>query len=373
MRISEVTLQNVQSHENTTLVFSPKVNVITGVSNSGKTAVIRGIVWVLTNRPLGGSFVRRGCKDSGVALTLVGPDDNSIIVIRDRFKEANTYAILQGVDDPEPLRFEAFGTSVPEEVLTALDIGDVNVQSQLDPHFLVMDSPGKVAQYINHLVGLDAVSLIVTAITSDIRRDEARWTDVQEDIRTVEEKLKVAERIDLDTFEEDLNKGVKLQAAHFEVQNHIVDLQHLCQELEAVQHTKFKISDVLLNRMMKACEEDKPALIHKRDSVRYLGELIEQLESVSIQAVKFPKDMGEQIALGEKNCKYVDTLKSKQHDLMYLICQIEEEEEQIEVIQKGLDAAIDLEKELSSQLTNCPTCGTKLTATAKKTLMESFK
>ena len=54
--IQSVHIQNFQSHKNSTLEFSPGVNIIVGTSDSGKTAIIRALRWVVWNRPSGDSL-----------------------------------------------------------------------------------------------------------------------------------------------------------------------------------------------------------------------------------------------------------------------------------------------------------------------------
>ena len=66
--ISRVCLQNFQSHEESELELSPGINVIVGSSNSGKSAIVRAMEGVRTNRPWGTSFVRRGTRGATVAL-----------------------------------------------------------------------------------------------------------------------------------------------------------------------------------------------------------------------------------------------------------------------------------------------------------------
>jgi len=45
--INSLTIQNFQSHKNTTLEFDNGINIIIGQSDSGKTAIIRALNWVI--------------------------------------------------------------------------------------------------------------------------------------------------------------------------------------------------------------------------------------------------------------------------------------------------------------------------------------
>ena len=62
--IKSIELQNFQSHVKT--IIEPAgpgfLTVITGPSDSGKTAIIRALKWLLYNQPQGAEFTRTGCS-----------------------------------------------------------------------------------------------------------------------------------------------------------------------------------------------------------------------------------------------------------------------------------------------------------------------
>ena len=133
--IKEVSIQNFQSHKDTHLEFHPGVNIIVGTSDSGKSAIIRTIRWVLQNKPLGDSFRSMWGGETKVTLTL---PEGQITRSKDK---SDKYTI----EGPPKLELEAFRTSVPEEVLNMLNINSVNLQFQHDPPFLISSTSGEVA------------------------------------------------------------------------------------------------------------------------------------------------------------------------------------------------------------------------------------
>ena len=60
--LTSLTIKNFQSHKDSTLQFSPNVNVILGHNDSGKSAIFRAIDFVVFNSLSGDSFVRHGEK-----------------------------------------------------------------------------------------------------------------------------------------------------------------------------------------------------------------------------------------------------------------------------------------------------------------------
>ena len=55
--IKEIDIVNFQSHKSTHLDLVPGVNVIVGASDSGKSAIIRALRWLIWNRPVGDAFI----------------------------------------------------------------------------------------------------------------------------------------------------------------------------------------------------------------------------------------------------------------------------------------------------------------------------
>ena len=55
--IKDVEIINFQSLRNVHVKFINGTNALIGVTNSGKTAIIRAIIWCLINRPHGDHFI----------------------------------------------------------------------------------------------------------------------------------------------------------------------------------------------------------------------------------------------------------------------------------------------------------------------------
>jgi len=158
--IESLEIQNFQSHEETHLDFDPGVNIIVGTSDSGKTAIIRALRWVVWNRPSGNSFRSTWGGDTCVQIYT-----NKGSVLRSKSKSDKYTLNLEG---RKPLVLEAFGTSVPEQINDFLDISEVNLQMQLDRPFLLDDTPGDVAKHFNKVARLDKIDTSTQYIQSEI-------------------------------------------------------------------------------------------------------------------------------------------------------------------------------------------------------------
>ena len=79
--LQTIQIHNFQSHENSQLDLSPGINTLVGDSDCGKSAVMRAILWAITNSPQGDAYVSdwtktpKGKQMSGAA-TYVAIDTN---------------------------------------------------------------------------------------------------------------------------------------------------------------------------------------------------------------------------------------------------------------------------------------------------------
>jgi DNA repair protein SbcC/Rad50 len=158
--IKLIHIQNFQSHEETYCEFHPGVNIIVGTSDSGKTAIIRALRWVVWNRPSGSSI-----RSNWGGKTEVRISTNEGIVVRSKDKTDKYIIRIEGRKD---LELEAFSTSVPPEVSNLLGISEVNLQQQLDRPFLLDDTPGDVAKHFNKVARLDKIDTSQQYIQTEI-------------------------------------------------------------------------------------------------------------------------------------------------------------------------------------------------------------
>jgi len=177
--IKSITLNNYQGHKDSELSFSPYVNVITGLSMRGKTAIIRGLNWVVNNRPSGDKHKRRGAKDYLVEV-VVEKNDKAFPIVRYRDKSHNIYKI-------DEIVYEAMKTEVPDDVTKLLNFNEFNIQNQHDSHFLIFESPQKIAATIDEVSNLTIAKPVQKHI-------ENRRREVNRDIKRTEEDIKETEK-----------------------------------------------------------------------------------------------------------------------------------------------------------------------------------
>jgi exonuclease SbcC len=357
-------IKNYQSHEDTAIEFSENVTLIVGPSNNGKTAILRALRWLLRNRPLGDGFIRDGENNCYVKLVT----DNCIIE-RIKSPEMNGYTYL-----PLPARrgvkkvdFTAIGSSVPEEILNALNIEDINIQNQLDPYFLVLEPPGKVGSYINGVMHLDEVEDVISHIGKRIREATAEiksWKETKEKIFT---NLTFYKSLDLDTYRKALDRYEEIIQKRDKWEGEVNQIRPLITSLEDIERQIVELPDVtsLLNRSRDI--EDEVGTLEDSDS--YLGALIEDYEKLDCPLLRLDPEV---FKILEEVTTFLERFSKKQDEeeqLYFLLQDVEDLDKEIKETQLSYQSSIQEKDELMKQLTICPYCESELDEEHKTTLL----
>jgi len=170
--ISSLHLENFQCWEDLTVRLGEGVNAIVGPTDSGKSAVVRALRWVMRNEPSGHQFRKSGTKMTRVTVAL----SSGISVRRERSKKVNRYVVITG---EEEVAYDNFGRDIPEPVLDALDCApvtlcgkgiDLNCQKTMGQHeapFMLGWSASDRAAVLDHLAGND----ILREVSGDLNSE----------------------------------------------------------------------------------------------------------------------------------------------------------------------------------------------------------
>ncbi|MDI6893232.1 MAG: AAA family ATPase [Bacillota bacterium] len=190
--IASLELENFQCHARTLLTFSPGLNVIVGPSDQGKTAIIRGLRWVLYNEPRGSDFVRVGAESCRVTVTF----DDGTRISREKGPRTNRYLIEK---DGERREFNSVNATVESEVCAAHGMAPLaldedrelrlNLGGQLEAPFL-LEEPGALrAKAVSQIVGVHIIDAAIRDVLADEGRAAREEADLGRDIAVWEEKL----------------------------------------------------------------------------------------------------------------------------------------------------------------------------------------
>ncbi len=182
--IDKAEIINFQSHKDTVLEFDKGVNCITGSSDSGKTAVLRALNWLVNNSPSATPFASHWIlneKKELDGMVNISVDD----IIRKRTDKVNCYILASD----EVQTFDTLKGNVPEEIKKILNLSEVNIQKQMDAPFLLSKSAGEVARFLNKIVKLDIIDVMLKSIESKKRKNRTGITNAEEDTERLKDNL----------------------------------------------------------------------------------------------------------------------------------------------------------------------------------------
>ncbi len=220
--IERIELNNFQSHKQTVLEMDPGVNIIIGSSDSGKSAIIRAISWVVTNTPLGDAFIRYGSEGTQIKITLSKGDT----ITREKTKSKNKYTLFSYA--VEECVFEGFGQTVPAEIDSVLNFSNINIQYQMDSPFLISETSGEISKYLNKIVNLDSIDVSLKNLASMKRKIDQEVTILKRQY-------------------EDLNKQKEDFTSLLEIEELIIQGEKVDEQREEIILNISSISDLIAN------------------------------------------------------------------------------------------------------------------------------
>jgi exonuclease SbcC len=219
--IKSLEIQNLQSHKNSKLEFVPGVNVIIGKSDTGKSAIIRALYWLIWNKPLGDSIRSNWGGDVKVQAIL---DDCEITRVRSESKKA-------------------FEQAVTEELIQQLNIDSINFKSQKDDFFLIKDSPGQVAEHFNKIAHIDQIGIGESNINKWIKNLQNDLKNENGNLELYQENLEQYGH--LDKFEIDVELLEQLEIQLINKSNLHSKLEELIENIKNTEKEIEKESSIL--------------------------------------------------------------------------------------------------------------------------------
>lgn len=390
--IKSLTVRNFQSHQESRLDFAPGVNVIVGDSDSGKSALLRALYWIRENRPTSTEYIRNGSATEGKrGAKRLGTAEASIeiqwggrttVITRTRGQDINRYTV-----DNES--FDALGKDVPKEVSDALRLDKINIQKQIDLPYLILETPGQVAATFNKFTNLDKVDEAIALLSSDLRDRAAKKNEVDEQLTTVQAELRGYAYLDefeklVEVYEE---VGAELDAV---LSKHTALLECIdagkrfsadaekWEGMVQLRQKAFKQAKILMEKVAsfdsKIVEAEKSELALSRVVEDHRGAQA-RLDEIMLHLPSWQKEMvclKKQLAL-EARREAVASKAGTLKDAIDGITRYEKSLANAEQNISSLQTALSTEKSKLSEVDSCITCGQKLTAEAKETMLHSIK
>lgn len=334
---NKLKLHNFQKYKTKKIKFSPNITTIWGPTESGKSAIIRSLVWTCLNDPPG-TLIRTG--SSNVCAKLYVDD---VCIKREKTKSKNSYKI-------DKQEYCSIGQSVPDEVQKILSVSADNFQQQHDAHFWFSCSAGEVSKQLNKIVNLDIIDKTAYKIAEKLRSS------------------RMAKKLTENSLEEATSSKKKL-ADYANIDKDLCRLETLEKDKEILVTETNVLTDVIRKiSSAKDRHEEYNKLIKDSEAILTLGEsyktkekehkdliaLIKSIKSYNaVVKMEFPSD--------EELQKIRERVKNISKSLQILVPLIENIEEVLNTL-KILKGRIDEGNNimLAEMKDRCPLCKQKL-------------
>ncbi len=185
MSLEKLTLKHFQKWEILQLDLDPLITVLTGATESGKSAALRALTWLATNKPSGDSFIKVGADKCSAKLTIDGKT-----ITRKRGKGTNTYSLNKEV-------YKSFGQEVPTDIAGLLNLDSkLNLQGQHDAPYWLSLSPGEVSRELNSVMNLSLMDETLSRVSSQERRARDAVSISEERLGAAQQRVKELEWIE---------------------------------------------------------------------------------------------------------------------------------------------------------------------------------
>lgn len=352
--IKKINIKNFQSHKNSELNFIPGVNVIIGNSSSGKSAIMRAFRWVITNKPSGDSFMSHW-KGGDTECAIQIEQKN---IQRIKSNKENIYKIQKEI-------FRSFGKDTPEIIKKTLNFSEINLQTQFDFPFLIFDSPGNVAQYLNRVVNLDIIDFSLSKIEINRKKINREIFKNQSDIKEKQEQIKRFDYIDkleikLNELENKNNELVKKQKEYSDIYKLIEEQLNIKKELNHIKKKNIDKQEEIINKLLELNKN----LDRTKEQYNNINFLIKEYSDIN-NKIKFIKkiytDKNEKtMNMLLKQQQILNEFKEKREDINSFINIYRNHEKKHKDVQKKLFLLVEEEKKLTKGLKICPLCKQKI-------------
>lgn len=345
-----ITATNFQSWKDLHLKLSPGVNAIIGPSDSGKTAIFRAINWLVNNRPLGDEFRSWWGGDTVGGIRL----QEGFLVERKKTDTENLY-ILTGPDG-ESENLPPNDKKVPAAVQKVLNLSEINFRFQHDTPFLLGQSAGANARYLNSVVNLDLIDKALYNINQRLRDENWKLTKAEEEKKQHQEKLKKYDWIP--DADQQIKEAERIESEFRKAKSDYFTLEALYTNLEKVETELSSIIDVAkfedeVNALLALDKEVDSLIDQEQDLIALLGNL-NGLSSEIVKAgelLKYEDEVNDLIKLKDE----IDQIKKEKAHLQFSLDDLADVEKLLAAIK--LD---ELEEEFHKLMPDrCPLCGGK--------------
>jgi DNA repair ATPase RecN len=224
--IKSVRIQDFQNHQDTFFELKPGLNLFTGSSDSGKSAISRSFHLVLLDY-FRKHDVRDGQKNAKITITYQNGDWITRV-------KGDTNEIEYQREGQEIVRHSRFSKNIPKDVLDFLGYmpktlsGALALANQEEKFFLITLSDEALPKDVSKLLGIDDLEEAASLLGSEVNKITGDTKRVVAEIEVT--KTKLEPYADLDEKIENLNKFKKLISEYEALETEITEINNLYTE-----------------------------------------------------------------------------------------------------------------------------------------------
>ena len=370
--INDLVIEGFQSHVKSHLKLQPGLNVITGKSEKGKSAIIRAIDWLFHDKPKGDANINVNCKRQQVTARFA---DGSIIKRSRTRSSAGKYEIRN--KDGKRITFTSLREGVPLEiqeihrsptVKLADEAVDILTAHQFDPPFLIGWPGGKVASILDEVARNTLSVEAVREMQRYANEAKQQAENLESYMSTLEMQIKTAQAVeamapDVEALLKEID-SYKKNAKHLEelreLQERYSSLLVLEEQFEGINIEDLDGYESTLSKANEAIEEliEQYSIIRKIVTIK--NTLAKKYTSVFRRLQHSAGDLSQKaksytLALGQSGlCPLCNRPWDGKHESKHILKEVQEVQDKLEKAKSALSAveetdADDLE-ELLEQL-----------------------
>jgi len=366
--LKSVRLQNFQYHTDATFNFTEGLNVITGLTGTGKSAIFKALEWIYGFSSISEiDYRKEGTDVTYVTIVL----QSGFEIEKTRSNTINRYVLRkEGCEDKV---FDSVGKDVPEEVKVVLGMTEFDIDNiKLNVNFAEQDDLNFIfdkkvpasfcAKLFNKLTGNELIDVLFKECNRENLRTNREVKVIEKNIATQEEDL-AEYSIKYKTIK---NKLSKVQKIYEDIQDKIViyeNLKDLADKLK-VNKDGQEFVDFQKSKIKTISEDKIKELKAKAEKLKKFQELDMELKAVKMNLTKVKMDKEDFARVPKVNfeeLKEKEQLLQKLTQLKKQLVQTNSKFEDVMLKQESLmeDLSKHQEelKEVWEQCSVCPLCG----------------
>lgn len=238
--IETIKIKNYRSIKDLELQLKPGINIISGNTDSGKSTLVRALR-DLFYHTTGSDHVTHGEENAEVIVDL---GDHTVCWTKG--ETVNRYELISD----NIMEWDGVGRSVPETVEQFLNIVPLNlkstkmypnVQSQVDPPFIVSGRPSENAEVLSRVSGIDRIQKALQRAATALRRKKRTYTKTIDGIQDITQSISslgFLKNIDITALEQQLDDLEQISEMYYKIAGIKIRQESLQEQVQDIKVAK---------------------------------------------------------------------------------------------------------------------------------------